>query len=185
MKTLIGAILVIVATSATAQSSNEVVCSYAPSQSNAIAAISGAAGGAGATIGAVAAATGLTVVTHSSGALILSGASGYIAGTIGTAALAPVIIGVSLVVGGTAVVVEVVCANKNHPEMVAKVKDAAVEFAHRFGAAMEKTKIVVGDMSKSISPAAKGAVVKAKEVTDDVWKYAYKKSVETAAFLNR
>ena len=85
-------LLVAVATSTGTQISTEVVCSYAPSQSNAVAAISGAAGGASATVGAVSAATGMTVVTHSSGALILTGSSGYIAGTIRTAAIAPAIV---------------------------------------------------------------------------------------------
>jgi len=168
-------LLVFLALVSSGQSSPVFDCSYAPSQSKAVAAISGAAGGASATIGAVASATGMTVVSHSSGAMILTGSSGYIAGTIGTAAAVPVIVGVSLLVGGTAVVVEVVCANKNHPEQVAKVYEAATEFSIRFKDAMRNTKVAVGEMEKKISPATDKAVVKIKQIAEDVWKYAYKK----------
>ena len=58
----------------------EAVCSYAPSQSKQVLAVSAAAGGAGAGAAAVAAASGLTAVAHSSGAIIFTGASGYVAG---------------------------------------------------------------------------------------------------------
>lgn len=171
--------------SASAQKTTEVVCSYAPSQSKTVAAISGAAGGAGASIGAIAAATGLTVVTHSSGAAILTGSAGYIAGTLGTAAAVPVIVGVSLVVGGAAVTVELVCASKNHPDQVAKVQDAAAEFSRRFGVAMNDTKIAVGSMRKSVSPAAEKAVFEVKRTTTDVWEYIYRKSTELGASIGK
>lgn len=79
-----------VAITASASPSTEVICTYAPSQSNTVAALSSTAGGASATAGAMATATGLTTATHSSGALILTGTSGYIAGTLGaTAATVP------------------------------------------------------------------------------------------------
>lgn len=161
-----------------AKPSVEVVCSYAPSQSSAVAAISGAAGGAGATAGAVAAATGLTAVVHSSGALILTGTSGYIAGTLGTTAAtvaaAPFLLAVGLVVGGTAVTLELVCASKNHPDQVAKVNAAAFEFSRRFGDAMQRTKMAVGDTTKSIEPAVDRAVVEVKRTAKDVWLYVYR-----------
>ena len=163
------------ATFALGQQKTEVVCSYAPSQSASVAAISGAAGGAGATLGAVAAATGLTVVTHSSGAAILTGSAGYVAGTIGTVAAAPYIVGVSLLVGGSAVIVEIVCASKNHPEQVAKVKEAANEFSRRFGLAMENSKIAVAEKAKTVVPATKSAVVELKRSAGDVWRYLYRK----------
>ena len=186
MRTARFLLLALAATFASAQTTSDVVCSYAPSQSNAVAAISGAAGGSSATVGAVAAATGLTVVTHSSGALILTGGSGYIAGTIGAAAAAaPVVVAIGLIVGGAAVTVEVVCASKNHPEQVAKVQEAATEFARRSGIAMQKTKIAVGDMKKSVSPAVGKAAVDVKRFATDVWKYAYRKSAEASNLLNR
>lgn len=185
MKAIPIALLALLVTSSPAQSSSGFDCSYAPSQSKAVAAISGAAGGASATIGAVASATGMTVVSHSSGAMILTGSSGYIAGTIGTAAAVPVIVGVSLLVGGAAVTVEVVCANKNHPEQVAKVHEAAAEFSSRFKDAMRDTKVAVGEMKKKISPATDKAVVKIKQAAQDVWQYAYRKNVAVDSEINK
>ena len=111
----------------------DVVCSYAPSQSNVVAGMSGVAGGAAATTAGIGAALGLTVVTHSSGALILSGSGGYIAGTLGTAIAAPVVISIGAFVGGVAVTVELLCAPKNHPDGYKKVVDAAQEFQRRTG----------------------------------------------------
>lgn len=190
MKSAFPILLSLVAGSAIAQSSTDVVCSYAPSQSNAVAAVSGAAGTT-ATAGAVAAATGLTatVVTHSSGALILTGASGYIGGTIGATAAAvaaaPAIVVVGLVVGGTAVTVELVCAKKNHPEQVAKVHAAAEEFSRRFADAMKRTQVAANDMRNSIAPAAGRAAVSVKQVATDVWAYAYQNGAKVSQAFSR
>jgi hypothetical protein len=164
-------------TSAMAQTNTEVVCSYAPSQSKAVATISGAAGGSAATATAVASAAGLTVVAHSSGTAILTGSSGYIAGTLGGAAAAPVIVTVGLVVGGAAVTLELVCAGKNHPDQVKKVFDAATEFGNRFKGVMQNTTVSVGKAAKSIQPAAGRAAVEVKRVSSDAWRrYVYRAS---------
>jgi hypothetical protein len=172
----------LIATSATAAPSSEVTCTYAPSQSNAVAAVSGAAGGATATAGAVAAATGLTAVAHSSGALILTGTSGYIAGTIGataaTVAAAPVVVGVGLLVGGVAVTLELVCAGRNHPDQVKKVIEASAEFSSRFSDAVAKVRIAGADAKKSVVPAAENAVVTIRQGARNVWQYAYRKSID-------
>lgn len=172
----------LIATSALAAPSGEVICTYAPSQSKAVAAVSGAAGGATATAGAVAAATGLTAVAHSSGALILTGTSGYIAGTIGataaTVAAAPVVVGVGLLVGGAAVTLELVCAPKNHPGQVKRVNEAAAEFSSRFAGAIAQVRIAGADIKQSVVPAAGNAVVTIKQGAADVWQYAYRKSVD-------
>jgi hypothetical protein len=177
------------ATSASAVPSAEVICTYAPSQSNKVAAMSGAAGGAAATAGAMAAATGLTAVAHSSGALILTGASGYIAGTLGTTAAtvaaAPVVVGVGLLVGGAAVTLELVCAGKNHPNQVKKVNEAAAEFSTRFAGAMSQVRIAGADINKSVAPATERAVVTVKQGTADVWQYAYRKSVEVGQSFSK
>jgi hypothetical protein len=178
-------LLAVVPASVSAQSTTDVVCSYAPSQSKTVAAISGAAGGAGASISAVSAATGLTVVTHSSGAAILTGSAGYVAGTLGTAAAAPVIVGVSLFVGGVAVTVELVCANKNHPDQVAKVQEAATEFSRRFSDAMQSTKIVAGNLKKTVTPAARKTVFEIRRTGQDVWEYVYRKSADIGASLGK
>lgn len=176
------------ATSASAVPSAEVICTYAPSQSNAVAAVS-AAGGVTATAGAVAAATSLTAVVHSSGALILTGTSGYIAGTIGataaTVAAAPVIVGVGFLVGGATVTLELVCAGKNHPDQVKKVNEAAAEFSTRFSGAISQVKIVSADIKKSVVPATGKAVVTIKQGAVDVWQYAYQKSGAFAQSISK
>jgi hypothetical protein len=113
----------------TVSSIAEAVCTYAPSQSKLALAASTAAGGAGGTASAVASAAGLTAVTHSSGAYIFTGASGYVAGTLGAATIVPVAVTVGALAGGAAVTVELVCAPKNHPDLVGKVKTMAKDFA--------------------------------------------------------
>lgn len=179
MKAFALLLLVGVVTSALAdQRSESVVCTYAPSQSNVVAGISGAAGGAGATTSAVGSALGLSVVTHSSGAAILTGGSGYIAGTIGTAGALPVIVTVGLLVGGAAVSVELICAKENHPEQVAKIKAASEEFAARFSDTWKRTKLAVGDKRAAIRPAAERASAKVWQMASDVWEYAYRKGAE-------
>lgn len=107
--------------SAGADKASEVVCAYAPSQKASVLAISATAGGVGAGAAAVASAAGLTAVVHSSGAYIFTGVGGYIAGTLGVAALVPVAVTVGAVAGGAAATVELLCAPKNHPELVSKV----------------------------------------------------------------
>lgn len=189
MKKLLAIQVVLFATSAFAQPSPEVICSYAPSQSQAVAAISGAAGGASATAGAMAAATGLTAVAHSSGALILTGSSGYVAGTLGTTATAvaaaPFVVTVGLIVGGSAVSLELVCASRNHPDQIAKIEAAADEFSHRFDQSMQKTQIAVGNMKKSITPIVKRTSVEIKQVATDVWEYAYQQGEELSSRIGQ
>ena len=162
--------------------SKEVICTYAPSQSNAVATVAGAAGGTSATIGAVASAMGLTAVAHSSGAMILTGSSGYIAGTIGTTAAtfaaAPVVVVVGLVVGGTVASLELVCASQNHPDQVAKVRAASSEFASRFASAWQSASGSASQAASNAAPAIRGVQVKAKTVLSDVWQYVYRVSAQ-------
>ena len=67
--------------------------------------------GAGATVGASAATTaaGITAVTHSSGAVILTGSAGYLAGTLGTisAAVVAALTAPAAIIGATVSVVAV------------------------------------------------------------------------------
>jgi len=181
MRAPIALLLFSCATASFSQPSTEIICSYAPSQSKTVAAVSGLVGGAGATASAVASATGMTAVVHSSGAMILSGTSGYIAGTIGAPAAAiaasPVVVAVGLVVAGSAVTIELVCAPKNHPEQVEKLNEAAAEFSRRFKDRMQKTKIAVGNMKKSIAPATERSAIRIKQTASDIWQYAYQKGV--------
>jgi len=165
--------------------SDEVVCSYAPSQSNLVAAVSGAAGGASITTGVVASALGFTIVPHSSGAFILTGSSGYIAGTIGVAAVAPAIVVVSLFVGGAVVTLELVCAKKNHRAQVAKVEVAATEFYTRFASAMKNTPVVAHGAKAVIVTTANRGAVEIKRIAGDVWKYANRASIDARNRFSR
>jgi hypothetical protein len=122
-----------ISVSAFAEVNGDVICAYAPSQSKIVSGVAGSAGGAGVATAAIGEVLGLTVVTHSSGAMILTGSGGYIAGTLGAAVAAPTVIAVAVLVGGTAATVELVCAPRNHPEYVVKVEAAAVEAKKRWG----------------------------------------------------
>ncbi len=146
----------------------EITCSLAPSQSKVVTGIAGAAGGAGATAAALAQALGLSAVAHSSGALILAGSGGYVAGTLGAAAAGPVIVGVGLFVAGSAVTVELLCVPKNHPDAVDKVEAAATEFLRRSQLSFS------GAMTDARGMADK-ATVKIRNVSDDVYEYAFRK----------
>ena len=112
------------------QAAQEIDCTLAPSQDKVVNRVSGAAGGATATAYALAQATGLSVVAHSSGAYILTGAGGYVAGTLGGAIAGPIIVGVALVVAGAAVTVELLCAKTRSAELAA---NATVKAKHVSG----------------------------------------------------
>ena len=118
-------------------SSADVVCSYAPSQSDTVSHISAVAGGSAATAAAIAQAAGLTAVLHSSGAYIFTGSAGYLAGTMGAAAALPVVIVVGVTAGGAAASLELVCASRNHPDLVAKVEAAAERYYRQSKSAMQ------------------------------------------------
>ena len=153
--------------SAFAETKEDIICAYAPSQSKVVSGAAGSAGGAGAATAAIGQALGLTAVTHSSGALILSGSGGYIAGTLGAAVVAPTIIAVAVVVGGAAATVELVCAPRNHPEYVAKIEAAAVEAKRRWGESVSAAK---GSSSQKIERIS----AKFSDVKANVFEYIYR-----------
>ena len=157
------------ASTAIAKPTADIICSYAPSQSKLVASALGVAVGTGVTIEALATVLALKVVKHSSGASILSGSNGYIAGTIGGASAVPWIISVSLVVGVATVVVEIVCANSNHPEMVRKLVIAAKEVANRIDYTIDHSRATANKLTMKILPAANEASLKFKKVTNDIW----------------
>ena len=148
-------------------SSVNIDCSLAPSQSKVVSGIVGAAGGTGVTAAMLSSALGLTAVTHSSGALILTGSGGYVAGTLGTAIAGPVIVGVGLVVAGSAVTVEVLCAPTNHPAEAQRVREAADEFARR-------SKISFSEGVSKAGKVAEKAVIQLQKVSGDVFDYAFR-----------
>ncbi len=164
---LLALLITAMSISAFAETKGDVICAYAPSQSKVVSNVAGSAGGAGVATAAIGQALGLTVVTHSSGALILSGSGGYIAGTLGAAVAAPTIIAVAVVVGGTAATVELVCAPRNHPEYVTKVEAAAVEARRRWGETISAAK---GSSAQQIERVS----AKFKDVKANVFEYIYR-----------
>lgn len=179
MKLIIATLFCLSSFCAFAESTSDMVCTYAPSQSNLVQNISGAVGGAGATALAITQATGLTAVVHSSGAYIFTGSSGYIAGTLGGAVAAPVIIGVSIVVGAAASTVELLCTPKNHPEFTAKVVEASEEFVRRsktqLGTASEK----ITEAKENAKPVISRATVVLKDSAANVFNYAYRIAINS------
>lgn len=152
----------------------DVVCTYAPSQSNLVAGMTGAAGASPVALPALAAALGFTVVPHSSGAAILTGSSGYVAGTFGVAAVGPAIVTVSLLVGGSAVAIELVCMPKNHPQAMARLGAAAAEFGRRYQVAMRDASVSVDRVKKSATPVIEQASASVTRTATDVFDYAYR-----------
>lgn len=145
MRRLICSILVTLA-AATAYADTDVICTYAPSQDSAVNRIAGIAAGAGAGAQAVLTATGLTVVSHSSGVAILTGAAGYVSGTMAGATAAAVLIPATIFVGTAAVTVELACAPKNHPALVSKIVSESRPY-------WERSKQKMRDLTKIYSEA--------------------------------
>jgi len=159
-----------------ANSTSEVVCSYAPSQSAVVSHLSALAGGSAAATAAIASATGLSVVAHSSGVYILTGSGGYIAGTLGAAVAGPVIVTVSVLVGATSATVELLCSPRNHPELAGQVEDAAKEF-------FERSKGVASYTVATVKPVI--AKLQATNLRDrvEVIEYARRKSIDVSDAL--
>lgn len=145
----------------------ELICSLAPSQSKLVTAFVGATGGAAVTAAALAQALGLTAVAHSSGALILTGSGGYVAGTLGAAATGPAIVGVGIVVAGSAVTVELLCAPSNHASSAKRVEEAATEFLRR-------SKVSFSGAMSDAGKTTEKTKVKILNVSGDVFEYAFR-----------
>lgn len=68
-------------------------------------------------------------LAHSSGGYILTGSGGYVAGTLLSPFVVPTVIVATVAVAGTAaVVVELSCAPRNHPEAISSVKRITAYF---------------------------------------------------------
>jgi len=163
----------------------DVICSYAPSQSSAAKAVTAAAGGVGAGVAAIMSAAGLTAVTHSSGAYILTGSGGYISGTLGGAAAAPFLTTVSVAVAGGAITLELSCAPKNHPDAVRAVKHYSdvflsetngqlSEFQRRAVESVRNANDKAIDFRETAIDNARAANVKAIEYRDNAFGYFYR-----------
>ncbi len=178
-KIIVSALVSLVSTFAYAESTTDVVCSYAPSQSEVVKNISASAGGASATALAITQATGLTAVAHSSGAYIFTGSSGYVAGTLGGAAVAPVIIGVSIAVGTAAGTVELLCTHKNHPEFTPKVIQASEEFVRRSKYHLDTASEKITKVKENAKPVICKATVILRDTTSNVLDYAYRTAINS------
>ena len=149
----------------------EIACTYAPSQSAVVGNLASLAGGAAVAADGIAKAAGLTAVAHSSGAYIFTGPAGYLAGTLGTAFTLPVIVGLGVTVGGAVATLELVCAPMNHPDLVARVEEAATEFVKRSKDVAVETTGKVGSLAVEVR---KEVVRKGNEA----FEYANRKSIE-------
>lgn len=126
---LIAASFAVTASMSFAETNSEVVCSYAPTQSAAVKQIAAGLGGAGAGASAILQATGLQFVAHSGGGYILTGSGGYVAGTLLSPLVAPTVIFATVAVAGAAaVIVELSCAPRNHPEAIESIKRITADF---------------------------------------------------------
>ena len=162
------AAILFVASVSNAHAGTDVICSYAPSQNAMVNRISSGFGGAASGVAAIMQSVGMTAVSHSSGAYILTGAGGYISGTIGTAVLAPVLITTGVVIGGVAVSVELTCAPKNHPEAVRKVNEIAAEFKQALQVANNKAIDVRDDAAKKIQVLNNKGIDKREQVVQKI-----------------
>jgi len=153
----------------------DVICAYAPSQSSVVSHLAAATGGSAAAAASVAQAAGLSAVTHSSGGIIFTGAGGYVSGTLGAAAALPTIVTVGVVVGGSVVTLELICVNRNHPELVKKVRTAAREFMNRTRALATTTSEGTTASVMPFIAEIKGTVARA---TADGFEYANRASVQ-------
>ena len=135
---------------AEANERTDVVCSYAPSQSVLVSRIAHGFGGAGLGAAAILQAAGMSAVLHSSGAYIFTGTGGYVAGTLGVAVVAPVLITASVVVGGSAIALELSCAPKNHPDSIKKIKEITAAFNIAALSANEQAIVVRDNAGKNI-----------------------------------
>jgi Na+/phosphate symporter len=178
-KIIVSALLSFASTFSHAESTTDIVCTYAPSQSEVVKNISASAGGAGATAVAITQATGLTAVAHSSGAYIFTGSSGYVAGTLGGAAAAPVIIGVSIIVGTAAGTVELLCTPQNHPEFTARVVEASEEFIRRSKNHLYAASEKISTAKQNAKPIIFKATVVLKDNATNVFNYAYRAAINS------
>lgn len=153
---LIAATFALTASMSYADTTANVVCSYAPSQSAAVNQISVGTGGAGIGAAALLQATGLQFVAHSSGAYILTGSGGYVAGTLVSPLAVPTVVAATVIVSGVAIAVELSCAPINHPDAIKSVKRITAEFNQAVRTANAKA-IDVRD----------GAATKIRELNED------------------
>lgn len=140
----------------------DVICSYAPSQSATVAQIRDVLRGAAVGTNLVLLATGIKAVPHSSGGRIFTGSNGYIKGTMRGALVRTVTVKAAVIVGTTAVVVELACVPLNHPELVKDVLDQSKEYG-------ELGKIKLDELISSAKSYEISSKEKLKEIQGKGW----------------
>lgn len=156
---LVAAAMALTASMSHAETTADVVCSYAPSQSAAVNQITAETGGAGRGAAALLQATRLPFVAHSSGRYILTRGGGYVAGTLLNPLVVPTVVAATVIVGGTAIVVELSCAPRNHPDAIKSVKQITDEFNRAVRSANAKAVDVRDDSVAKIRERNEEAIV--------------------------
>lgn len=138
-------------TNSYAEVTTKVICTYAPSQSKLVNSLGSLGGGAAASTEITLFANGLSILPHSSGGTILAGSGGYIAGTMTGSVVASALVTVGIVVGGSAVVLELVCVPTNHPELVKNLQNDSAEYSDTANDFLRSASLQVKPISKSIT----------------------------------
>jgi hypothetical protein len=79
-----------------------------------------------------------------------------------------------LIVAGSTVTLELVCASKNHPEQVKEVYAAGEEFSRRLKQKLQQATDAAGTKVEVIEIAVVRQSIKLKQVVGDIWKDAYR-----------
>lgn len=156
------------------KSNFDVVCSFAPSQSETVRNLLAPIGVVDLTAKAITTATGLSAVLHSSGAYIFTGSSGYVAGTLGTAGIVPFISTITMTYGATVVGIELLCIPKNNPELTTKIAEATKEFISRSKSNISTSSEKVIQTKNYITPIVSKVAATLKDSSDNVFKYAFR-----------
>ena len=146
----------------------QLVCSYAPSQSEVVRWATQTLRGAGAANQVILAAAGLQIVKHSSGSYIFKAAGRYLPGTIGT--VAPTLFTVVAVIGTVSITVELLCAPINHPALVKKIDEAASAFIAR-------SKVAVAAQGQRAAEATGEFAAEVLDASSNALTTAYRKSI--------
>lgn len=156
----LGVAIAMMVSASHAETTTQIVCSYAPSQSAMVNRITAAAGGAGAGASAILSATGLQFVAHSGGGYILTGSGGYVAGTLLSAATVVPAAIVTVAAGTGVFLIELSCAPLNHPKAVSRVKEVTAAFNEEVRAANENAIKKRDAAWKAMTELNEGAIVK-------------------------
>lgn len=150
-----------------AETTTEVICSFAPSQSAAINRISSLAGGSSLGAEITLLANGLTIVPHSSGSFIMTGSGGYVAGTMTGSVITAKMITAGVFIAGTTILVELACVPINHRELVAKLMKDSSEYPSSANDLLKSASIQTKYVPKSTLEEITDTLKRYKTITKD------------------